>query len=299
MIVVIPQPGIFTLGPQIHVYLEYDLALWAEPVDLISATAGICTTGSTVGAFNLVCGFRPELWCVSNPSKAPRQAASFREPIIGADGYTIPATQHDLVLWASGATYDEVFDLAASLTFGLRAVAVLADETTGWNYHHDLDLTGFRHGTENPPLNTAPAMVLVPDGAPGAGGSVMLLQKWEHDADAWAKLPVAVQEHIIGRTKTDSIELTQRTATSHSVRTDQDRFGHIFRRITPYGCLRQHGTMFVGFSTARDPLQAMLESMAGVHGPRDDLTRYARAVSSGYYFVPSLDDLIECASTDP
>ncbi len=32
--------------------------------------------------------------------------------------------------------------------------------------------------------------------------------------------------------------------------------------------------------------------MAGVHGgPRDELTRYARALTGGYYFVPSLDDL--------
>ena len=37
----------------------------------------------------------------------------------------------------------------------------------------------------------------------------------------------------------------------------------------------------------------MLESMAGVHGPRDALTRYARALTGAYYFIPSIDDLAD------
>ena len=201
------------------------------------------------------------------------------------------------MLWAAAATYDVVFDVAMSVTSALREVAVLAEETAGWNYHHEMDLTGFQDGTENPPLSEAPSMILVPDGAAGEGGSVMLLQRWEHDSDSWTKLPPAEQERIIGRTKTTSIELTPLPGTSHAARTDQDRFGHILRRDTVYGSVRHHGTVFVGFSAAQRPLHAMLESMAGVRGPRDDLTRYARPLSSAYYFVPSLDDLTECAAT--
>ena len=34
--------------------------------------------------------------------------------------------------------------------------------------------------------------------------------------------------------------------------------------------------MFVGFCVEQGPLQAMLASMAGLDGPRDELTRYAR-----------------------
>jgi porphyrinogen peroxidase len=297
MTMAIPQPGIFALGTQAHAYLEYDLSLWAEPRDLVVAAAGVCEPRATVGGVNLVCGFRPELWGASCPAKAARDVASFSQPIVGDDGYTIPAAQHDLVLWAAGGTYDLVFDLATSVTSALREVAVLAEETTGWSYHHDLDLTGFMDGTENPPLSEAPSMILVPDGAPGKGGSVLLLQRWEHDSDSWAKLPPAEQERVIGRTKTTSIELTPRPGTSHAARTNQDKFGHILRRTTVYGSLRHHGTVFVGFSAAQRPLQAMLESMAGVRGPRDDLTRYARPLSSAYYFVPSLDDLTECAAT--
>jgi len=288
-----PQPGIFALGSQSHDWLEYDLALWAEPRDLVNMVAGLFAARSTVGNLNLVCGFRPELWAASNPGKAPRHANGFLRPIVGADGYTMPATQHDLVVWAAAGSTSAVFDSALSLTAALRPVVGLVDETTGWSYHDDLDLTGFIDGTENPPLVVAPTTVLVPDSAPGAGGSVMLLQKWEHDAEGWAKLPVTEQEQVIGRTKSGSVELAERPDTSHSARTDQDHFGHILRRNTPYGSVLGHGTMFVGFCAAQRPLHSMLESMAGVAGPRDALTMYARPLTGAFYFVPSIEDLAE------
>ena len=35
--------------------------------------------------------------------------------------------------------------------------------------------------------------------------------------------------------------------------------------------------------------------MAGIGGPRDDLTRYSRPLTGAYYFVPSVDDLAAAA----
>lgn len=96
----------------------------------------------------------------------------------------------------------------------------------------------------------------------------------------------------MGRTKLDSVELDGRSSHSHVGSTDQDRFGKIFRRNTPYGSVRAHGTVFVGFSADQKRLSAMLESMAAVRGgERDDLTRYAQPVTGAYYVVPSTDDL--------
>lgn len=285
------QTGIFALGTLAHAYLEFDLTPGAEPGAMVTAAAGVSEPRTTMGGVNLVTGFRPEVWSAVAPGRLPEDTASFTEPVVGPDGYTMPATQHDLAMWVAGASYDIVFDVSLALVAALGDTAVLADETVGWSYHRDLDLTGFIDGTENPSLSTAPSMVLVPDGAPGAGGSVLLLQKWAHDAPAWTGEPVAEQERVIGRTKLDSIELDDRPATSHAARTDQDEFGHIFRRNTPYGSVLDHGTMFVGFSASRGPLHAMLESMAGVGGERDALTRYTRPLTGAYYFVPSLDDL--------
>ena len=62
-----------------------------------------------------------------------------------------------------------IFDVARTAIAELSDVASLAEETSSWPYRHDLDLTGFIDGTENPTLIDAPELVLVPEGRPGAG----------------------------------------------------------------------------------------------------------------------------------
>src|SRR2546425_49604 len=90
------------------------------------------------------------------------------------------------------------FDLVPSAVAGQ---AVLAHEMVGWPYHHDLDLTGFIDGTENPTLVEATRVALVQPGTQGEGSSILLLQQWEHDAPSWEALPIASQEAVIGRRK--------------------------------------------------------------------------------------------------
>jgi len=97
---------------------------------------------------------------------------------------------------------------------------------------------------------------------------------------------------VIGRRLLDGVELEDKPDDSHVARTDQDEFGKIFRRNTPYGTVRDHGTMFVGFAAEQRPLRTMLESMAGLtNGTRDALTRYTTPLTGAYYFVPSTQDL--------
>ena len=103
----------------------------------------------------------------------------------------------------------------------------------------------------------------------------------------------------MGRTKPESIELDDKPAASHVARTDQETYGDIFRRNTPYGRVGEHGTVFVGFSATQEPLAGMLDSMAGLSGVRDDLTRYTTPLTGSYYFVPSADDLLALGSPLP
>jgi putative iron-dependent peroxidase len=284
-----PQSGIFALGTASHAYLEFD-ARGRE--GLVTAVASLREPRTTMGGVNLVAGFRPELWRAAAPNDAPDDVAGFDADLVGIDDFVMPATQHDAVLWLSGASYDVVFDVARAAIAELAPLASVAEETSSWPYQHDRDLTGFIDGTENPTLIEAPEIVLVPDGQPGAGGTILLLQKWPHDAAAWESLAVDEQELVIGRRKLDSLELDDKPADSHVASTDQDDFGKIFRRNMPYGTVTDHGTMFVGFSAGQRPLAAMLESMAGLKtGARDALTRYSRPVTGAYYFVPSADAL--------
>jgi porphyrinogen peroxidase len=293
-----PQTGIFALGTASHAYLEFDAVREQSAKDLVHAIASMREPRTTMGGVNLVAGFRPEVWREVAPADAPDDAAGFDEDVVGIDDVVLPATQHDAVLWISGGAYDVVFDVSRAAIAAVAGLASLVEETSSWPYQHDLDLTGFIDGTENPTLIDAPELVLVPRGRPGAGGTILLLQKWVHDAVAWESLPVVGQEAVIGRTKPDSVELEHKRPDSHVARTDQDRFGKIFRRNMPYGTASDHGTMFVGFSATRQPLATMLESMAGLaDGTRDALTRYTRALTGAYYFVPSVDALRRVSGT--
>jgi len=284
-----PQVGIFALGTSSHAYLEFEAVDGSHGRDLVAVIASLREPRTTMGGVNLVAGFRPELWSSIVPGGLPTGLEGFNAELTGAGGVIMPATQHDAVLWLSGAAYDVVFDTARAAIGLLAGLAAVAEETSSWSYQHDRDLTGFIDGTENPTLVEAPGYVLVPEGSAGAGGTVLLLQKWEHDADAWEALPVHEQEAAMGRTKLDSVELEDKPPDSHVAATDQDRFGHIFRRNMAYGTVTNHGTMFVGFSSEQKPLADMLTSM--VETP-DALTRYTHAVTGAYYFVPSIEALL-------
>jgi porphyrinogen peroxidase len=287
-----PQPGIFALGTPSHAYLEFDGVPGRTAADVVVAVAGLREPRTTMGGVNLVAGFRPELWAGVVPDDAPVGVHDFDGDLVGVDGFVMPATQHDAVLWLSGSAYDVIFELARKAIDALRDVATVAEETSSWPYQHDRDLTGFIDGTENPSLIDAPEFAVIPEDEPGGGGTVLLLQKWQHDANMWEALSVAEQEHVMGRLKPDSTEIEDKWDESHVARTDQDQFGKVFRRNMPYGTVTNHGTMFVGFSADQKRLSDMLESMAGlVDGKRDALTRYTHPLTGAYYFVPASDSL--------
>jgi putative iron-dependent peroxidase len=290
-----PQPGIFALGTASTAYLEFDARAAGAAHDLVRSIASQREPRTTMGGVNLVAGFRPELWREVVPADAPTRAEGFNRDLVGSDGYTMPATQHDAVLWLSGSAYDVIFDTAREALAALAGIAALAEETSSWPYRHDRDLTGFIDGSENPDVIDAVELAAIPEGRPGAGGSILLLQKWSHEVSAWEALAVAEQEQVIGRTKGESVELDDKPSDSHVARTDQDRFGKIFRRNMPYGTVSDHGTMFVGFSADQRPLATMLESMVGLaDGVRDTLTRYTQPLTGAYYFVPSAQSLRRC-----
>jgi putative iron-dependent peroxidase len=286
------QTGIFALGTASHAYLEFDVEAGISPAAGVRQVASLREPRTTIGGVNIVAGFRPELWAAVAPDAMPAEAMGFNEPMVGRTGYTLPATQHDIVVWLTGASYDVVFDLSRAVVMELLGTSRLANEIVGFPYHHDLDLTGFIDGLENPTLVEATHVAIIPSGSPGEGGSILLLQQWEHDAIAWEALPVEHQERIIGRRKSDGVELDPVPASSHVGRTDQERFGKILRRNIAYGTLSRHGTIFVGFCAEQRILRSMLESMLGQDGGQpDELTTVTRALTGAYYVVPSAEAL--------
>lgn len=301
----VAQSGIFALGTGSHSYLEFDLRAPDAPDDALRLVQLIADLGEprmTTGGVNLVVGFRPSLWASVAPFAAPEGVTDFEEPVRGIDGFTMPVTQHDLWVWAASHAYDTVYDVAREAVTALAPVAHLATEIAGWTYKDSRDLTGFIDGTKNPSLADAPEVALIGDGAKGAGGSVLLIQQWVHDAAAFEALSQEEQEKVIGRTKQASVELPEEVSgqTSHVSRTTIEVNGveeHIFRRNSPFGTATSHGTMFIGFSSDQRRLTRMLRRMAGAEdGIRDALTLYTTPITGAYYFVPSIEALRRFAS---
>ena len=166
----IAQAGIFAFGNPSHAYLEFDLLDGRTAADLIAAIRAFDEPWTTGAGVNVVVGLRPELWKQIAPSDTPAGVEGFHRDLVGIEGFTMPAKQHDLVIWLAGGEYDAIFDLTRAAIAALNDVARIADETASWPYRGNHDLTGFIDGTENPQLAEAAEVALVPDGQPGAGG---------------------------------------------------------------------------------------------------------------------------------
>lgn len=296
-----PQPGVLALGTRAHYHLEFDQH--GDDATVRRAVGSLREASVTAGGENLVVGFGPELWRRLMPDDTPEALAPFR----GVEGDTrrAPATPHDLWVWLHGTGPDILLDCARAVTAALAPALTLVAEQPCFVYRDSRDLTGFIDGTENPPVQEAPEIALVPDGQPGAGGAFVITMRWVHDLDAFRRLDEADQEAVIGRTKPDSVELddAHKPPTAHISRVVIEEDGkelEIFRRSTPYGTVGEAGLYFVAFSADPTRFDRMLARMFGTSGDglHDRLTEFSRPVSGAYYFAPSLEALraLEAAS---
>jgi putative iron-dependent peroxidase len=286
-----PQPGIFGLGTSHHHHLELDMVDDAETEDIARAVAAMREPAVTTGGVNIVIGFGAGLWQrLADPQDQPANFAPFR-PIGRA-----PATPHDMWVWVHGSARDVVFDVARACTAALAPVAILAAEQDCFLYRDSRDLTGFIDGTENPSVEEAIEVALVPDSKPGAGGAFVLAQRWVHDLVSFHALPIDEQQNVFGRTKPDSVELGDdvKPPTAHIARVVmEDEHGdeiEIWRRSVPYGSVREMGLYFLAFSHDPEIFTAMLMRMYGQAGGgvHDRLTDFSRPVSGAFYFAPSM-----------
>src|SRR4029078_12934787 len=114
-----PQAGIFALATSSHAYLEFDAVDGRDGRDVVAAIASLREPRTTMGGVNLVAGFRPQLRSSIHPDGLPAGLEGFNAELAGADGFTMPATQHDAVLWLSGPAHDTIFDTAPAASGAL------------------------------------------------------------------------------------------------------------------------------------------------------------------------------------
>ncbi|RZP83647.1 Dyp-type peroxidase [Vibrio vulnificus] len=216
-------------------------------------------------------------------------------PVLGEGEIVAPSTDVDVLLHCHSQRHDLHFYLLRKLLSEVAEDVTVVDETYGYRYLDSRDMTMFVDGTENPKAEKRAEVALIPDGE-FAGGSYVMVQRFEHNLPAWNRLNVSAQEKVIGRTKPDSIELDDVPAASHVGRVDIKEEGKglkIVRHSLPYGSVTgAHGLLFIAYCHTLHNFKVMLESMYGVtDGKTDQLLRFTKAVTGAYFFTPSKEML--------
>ena len=294
MIADTPQRAIFDESARYHRFLEYRVTGEIGGGRLAPAIASALRAArSSAGRpARIVIGFGRRLWSVLAPNAVPSDLRDF-EAIHGVGGHVAPATQCDLWIWLQGGGEDENVARTLALHAALRDEFTLQLEQPGFTYFESRDLIGFEDGTANPKDDAARTEAAVVPGGPGAGGCIVLIQRWVHDLDKFKALDVAAQEAVIGRTKADSIELEGDALApdSHVARTDVEKDGvamKIYRRSAPYATIARHGLYFLAFACALERHRVQLDRMYGVSGDglHDRLVEFSRADTGSYLFAP-------------
>lgn len=212
-------------------------------------------------------------------------------PELGEGDIFAPSSDVDVLVHCHSNRHDLHFYLLRKLMGQIAEDVTIVDETQGFRFMDSRDMTDFVDGTENPKGEQRAEVALVADGE-FAGGSYVMVQRFEHNLPAWNRLNVSAQEKVVGRTKPDSIELEDVPAASHVGRVDIKEEGKglkIVRHSLPYGTVSgPHGLLFIAYCNTVHNFDAMLESMYGVtDGKTDQLLRFTKAVTGGYFFAPS------------
>jgi putative iron-dependent peroxidase len=210
----------------------------------------------------------------------------------------VPSTPMALLCWLRGTDMGDLVHLTRGVQKALAPALAMALVVDAFRHGqgpngHGRDLTGYEDGTENPAGDEAVAAAVVQGAAPGLdGGSFMAVQQWLHDLDAFEAMSTAVQDHMVGRRRSDNEELDDAPESAHVKRTAQESFepeAFVLRRSMPWAAGAQVGLMFVAFGKSFDAFEAQLRRMVGLDdGVVDALFGMSRPVSSAYFWCPPM-----------
>ncbi|WP_042373372.1 Dyp-type peroxidase [Streptacidiphilus neutrinimicus] len=271
--------------------------------ELLSDLAGIVRSvgfrapGDRLGC---VAGVGSDAWDRLFEGPRPRELHPF--PALDGPAHHAPATPGDLLFHIRAQRMDLCFELARLITDRLLDVVTIVDEVHGFTYFDERDLLGFVDGSENPEDRAAEAAVYLTDEDPRfRGGSYVIVQKYVHDMAAWAALPTAEQERVIGRSKDSNVEMPDdvKPANSHvALNTIVGEDGvqrQIVRDNMPFGAVGrgEFGTYFIGYARTPEVTERMLRNMflGDPPGNTDRILDFSTPVTGSLFFVPSADFL--------
>jgi len=245
------------------------------------------------GQLSCIVGIGSDAWSRFGQTGRPRQLHPFAE--VQGRVHTAVSTPGDLLFHIRAQRADLCFEFERILLDKLGAAIAVEDEVQGFRYFDSRDLLGFVDGTENPTGRGMGEATLIADDPQFEGGSYVVVQKYLHDLESWNAQPTSIQEHIIGRSKADNVELDNAPGSHKDLATitDPDGTEHdILRDNMPFGRpgSGEFGTYFIGYAGDLSVIERMLQRMfvgepAGAH---DRILDFSTAVTGSAYFVPSL-----------
>lgn len=309
-----PQPVVEQQGMAAH-FIVLNIAPGPAAEDAVRAFFG--NAGGLVRSvgrrqpeldLTMVVGIGAKAWDRLFGAPRPAGLHEFRE-LRGAKHHA-PSTPGDLLLHIRAQTVNMGFELAMQSMRALDSAVQPVDEVHGFRYFDARAMIGFVDGTENPEGREALEATLIGAEDPDfAGGSYVIVQKYLHDMTAWNALSTEEQERVMGRTKSDNIEMPDEVKPSNShvaLNVVEDEDGNelaIVRANLPFAMPSrgEYGTYFIGY--ARDPAvtELMLTNMfiGRPPGNYDRLLDFSTAATGTLFFVPSRAMLEALADGNP
>lgn len=286
------QPGILAPVPQLGRYLFFSLqsAPATAVRDSLQRLAALADGKSVVVGLGPAC-----VRALGAQIPGLHELAALSGPVA-----QVPATPSALCCWLRGQDRGELLHHARQLEKALAPAFQLERVVDGFRYGrgpsgHGRDLTGYEDGTENPQGRDARAAALVHGQGEGLdGASLMAVQIWTHDLDAFEAMSPAAQDDMIGRRRSDNEELDEAPESAHVKRTAQESFtpeAFVLRRSMPWAEGSQSGLVFVAFGQSLDAFEAQMRRMAGLEdGITDALFQISQPVTSASFWCPPLRD---------
>ncbi len=267
-------------------------------VNNLNNSARIRTVNS--GA-SVVMGISYQAWKKLNlPEPLPAELVDFK-PIAGTK-HTAVATPGDLHFHIRASDKSFCIDMAADISGMLSEAASCTEEVHGFRYWDGRSILGFVDGTENPNGADRDYFAIIGDTDPDyKGGSYLFVQKYLHNLTAWKALPVAEQEKVIGRSKTNDIEMPDdvKPANSHSALANVGDDLKIVRDNMPFGNISSNemGTYFIAYASTFSTVNKMLTRMfiGEPEGNYDRILDFSTASTGTLFFCPPVNMLKDFA----
>lgn len=234
------------------------------------------------------------------PEPLPKELVEFKA--IEGQKHTAVATPGDLHFHIRADNQSYCMDMAANISEIISQIADCIEEVHGFRYWDGRSILGFVDGTENPNGTDRAFFGIIGDkDEKYKGGSYLFVQKYIHDLIAWKALPIAEQEKVFGRSKTNDIEMSDdvKPSNSHSALANVGDDLKIVRDNMPFGNMAKNemGTYFIAYASTFSTVTKMLTRMfiGEPEGNYDRVLDFSTAKTGTLFFCPSMDMLDEFA----